>query len=85
MPIVELKKYKGHEKINLNPQPTGENKMGKIKQVIIEAEEMLVELLNDMGMTNDQALRTIENKLGSLGREHAAGLLKMLKEEDNGI
>ena len=59
--------------------------MGKVKQVLIETEEMLVTLLNDIGMTNDQALRTIENKLGSLGREHAEGLLKMWKEEDDGV
>jgi len=59
--------------------------MGKVKAVIMEAEEMLISLLNDLGMTNDQALRTIENKLGSLGREHAEGLLKMWKEEDDGV
>ena len=59
--------------------------MGKVKEVIMEAEEMLISLLNDVGMTNDQALRTIESKLGSLGREHAEGLLKMWKEEDDGI
>ena len=29
--------------------------MGKVKEVLMDAEEMLVELLNDMGMTNDQA------------------------------
>ena len=59
--------------------------MGKVKAVIMEVEEMLISLLNDLGMTNDQALRTIENKLGSLGREHAEGLLKMWKEEDDGV
>ena len=59
--------------------------MGKIKQVIIEAEEMLVELLNDMGMTNDQAVSEITNKLGSMAGSHALEVLKQCKEEDNGI
>ena len=59
--------------------------MGKVKELLMTAEDMLSDLLNEQGMTNDQALRTIENKLGSLGREHAEGLLKMWKEEDDGI
>ena len=59
--------------------------MGKVKQVLIDAEEMLVELLNDMGMTNDQAVKEIDNKLGSMAGSHALEVLKQWKEEDNGI
>ena len=59
--------------------------MGKIKQVIFEAEEMLVELLNDMGMTNDQAVSEITNKLGSMAGDYAIEILQQWKEEDDGI
>jgi hypothetical protein len=36
-------------------------------------------------MTNDQALRTIEEKLGKLARGGAEALLEKWKDEDNGI
>ena len=59
--------------------------MGKVKQVLIEAEEMLVVLLNDIGMTNDQAVKEINNKLGSMAGSHALEILQQWKEEDDGI
>ena len=57
--------------------------MGKVKEVLMDAEEMLVELLNDMGMTNDQAVKEIDNKLGSMASNHALESLQQWKEEDN--
>ena len=57
--------------------------MGKVKEVIMEAEEMLISLLNDVGMTNDQAIKEITNKLGSMAGSHALAILKQWKEEDN--
>ena len=59
--------------------------MGKVKEVLMDAEEMLVELLNDMGMTNDQAVKEIDNKLGSMASNHALDKLQQWKEEDDGI
>jgi hypothetical protein len=57
--------------------------MGKVKQVLVETEEMLVMLLNDIGMTNDQAVKEIDNKLGSMASSYALEILKQWKEEDN--
>ena len=57
--------------------------MGKVKQVLIETEEMLVMLLNDIGMTNDQAVKEINNKLGSMAGSYALEILQQWKEEDN--
>ena len=57
--------------------------MGKVKQVLMETEEMLVELLNDIGMTNEQAVKEINNKLGSMASDHALEILQQWKEEDN--
>ena len=59
--------------------------MGKVKALLMEAEDMLVDLLNEKGMTNDQALNKIETKLGKLARDGADVLLKKWKEEDNGL
>ena len=57
--------------------------MGKVKEVIMEAEILLVFLLNDIGMTNDQAVSEITNKLGSMAGSHALAILKQWKEEDD--
>ena len=57
--------------------------MGKVKEVIMEAEDMLISLLNDVGMTNDQAIKEITNKLGSMAGSHALAILKQWKEEDD--
>ena len=59
--------------------------MGKVKDLMIEAEILLVFLLNEQGMTNDQAVSEITNKLGSMAGSHALEVLKQWKEEDNGI
>ena len=57
--------------------------MGKVKEVLMETEEMLSSLLNDGGMTNDQAVSEITNKLGSMASDHALEILQQWKEEDN--
>ena len=57
--------------------------MGKVKQVLMETEEMLSSLLNDGGMTNDQAVSEITNKLGSMAGSYALEILQQWKEEDN--
>ena len=46
---------------------------------------MLSSLLNDEGMTNDQAVSEITNKLGGFAGNHALDILKKWKEEDNGV
>jgi hypothetical protein len=57
--------------------------MGKVKELLIETEEMLSSLLNDEGMTNDQAVSKINNKLGSMAGSYALEILQQWKEEDN--
>lgn len=57
--------------------------MGKVKELLMETEEMLFSLLNDEGMTNDQAIGRIETKLGSMASNHALEILQQWKEEDN--
>ena len=57
--------------------------MGKVKELLMETEEMLSSLLNDGGMTNDQAVSEINNKLGSMASSHASDILQQWKEEDN--
>ena len=59
--------------------------MGKVKQVLMETEEMLSSLLNDGGMTNDQAVSEITNKLGSMAGDYALKILQQWKEEDDGV
>ena len=59
--------------------------MGKVKELLMETEEMLVMLLNDIGMTNDQAVSEITNILGGFAGNHALDILKKWKEEDNGV
>jgi len=57
--------------------------MGKVKELLMDTEEMLSSLLNDEGMTNDQAVSEITNKLGGFAGNHALDILKKWKEEDN--
>ena len=52
-------------------------------EVMPEVDAMLYTCLNDYGMTNEQALKHIENKKGSLHRAVAEDLLKKWEEEDN--
>ncbi len=58
--------------------------MSKIgNSVAPEVDSMLATCLNDYGMTNEQALKHIEKKKGSLYRAVAEDLLKKWEEEDN--
>ena len=41
----------------------------------MDVEEMLSSCLTDDGMTNDQALKYIEDKLGRMGRAYAYNIL----------
>jgi hypothetical protein len=58
--------------------------MGKVSQLLIEAEEQLDDLLNTQGTTNKIALEIIQKELGTLAREHAEEILAKWKEEDYG-
>ncbi len=55
--------------------------MGKIKDIMIEAEAQLYELLNGEGATNQQALDVIQRELGTLAKEHAEEILRQWREE----
>lgn len=59
--------------------------MGKVKELLMETEILLVFLLNEQGMTNDQAVSEITNKLGSMAGSHALEILQQWKEEDDGV
>ena len=50
--------------------------MGEVKKLLIEAESMLVTCLDDLGMTNDQALEKIRKELGTMAEEHVRSLIK---------
>jgi len=56
--------------------------MSKFKDSLIEIEQMLGELLTDEGMTNEQALKTIEVKLGSLAKDYAKDVLARWNNEE---
>ena len=56
-----------------------------LKDIMYEAEELLFHLLNDEGMTNGQALKTIKRELGYMAKDHAQEQLIMWWREDNGI
>ena len=53
-----------------------------LKDVIYEAEELLFHLLNDEGMTNGQALKTIKKELGYMAKDHAQQQLIEWRRED---
>ncbi len=48
-----------------------------------EVDSILATCLNDYGMTNEQALKLIDKKKGSLYRAVAEDMLKKWEEEDN--
>ena len=55
--------------------------MGKIKDIMIEAEDILFDMLNVKGATNEQALVVIESELGTLAKDHAEDVLRKWNEE----
>lgn len=48
--------------------------MGQVKELCIDAETMLVECLDELGMTNDQAFEKIRKELGTMAEQHARSL-----------
>lgn len=54
--------------------------MGKVKDLLIQAEEELYHLLNTEGATNEQALKIIEKELGTMAKEHAEEILRQWRE-----
>ena len=50
--------------------------MGRVKSLLIDAETMLVDCLDNEGMTNDQAFEKIRRELGTMAEEHARSLIK---------
>jgi|TARA_R110002124_G_scaffold266540_1_gene433460 hypothetical protein len=53
-----------------------------LKDIMYEAEELLFHLLNDEGMTNGQALKTIKKELGYIAKDHAQQQLIEWRRED---
>ena len=49
---------------------------------LIDVEQYFWDLLNDYGKTNDQALKIIEHKHGSLGHDHALNLIQEQEDEE---
>ena len=56
--------------------------MGKVKALMMEAEDMLVDCLTNKGMTNMQALEHIMKNLGQMGYDHAQDVLKKWHDKD---
>jgi len=54
--------------------------MGGVKNLLIEAESMLVNCLDEWGMTNEQAFTKIGNELGSIAEHHVRELVKHWNE-----
>ena len=55
--------------------------MGKVKALMMEAEDMLVDCLTNKGMTNMQALEHIMKNLGHMAN-HAQDVLKKWNDKD---
>ena len=49
---------------------------------LIDVEQHFWDLLNDYGMTNDQALNVIKEKHGSIGYDHALSLINEQDDEE---
>ena len=49
---------------------------------LIEVEQHFWDLLNDYGKTNEQALKIIKHKYGSLGHDHALRLIQEQEDEE---
>jgi hypothetical protein len=56
--------------------------MGKVKALLMDAEQTLDECLTDKGMTNEQALRYIKEKHGGMAMNHCEWKLKHFIEND---
>ena len=56
--------------------------MGKVKALMMEAEDMLVDCRTNKGMTNVQALKHIMKNLGHMAYDHAQDVLKKWNDKD---
>ena len=56
--------------------------MGKVKALMMEAEDMLVDCLTNKGMTNMQALEHIMKTLGHMAYDLALDVLKKWNDKD---
>ena len=56
--------------------------MGKVKALMMEAEETLDWCLTEKGMTNMQALEHIMKNLGHMAYDHAQDVLKKWYDKD---
>ena len=56
--------------------------MGKVKALMMEAEDMLVDCLTNKGMTNMQALEHIMKTLGHMAYDLALDVLKKCNDKD---
>jgi hypothetical protein len=56
--------------------------MGKVKELLMEAESLLVKCLDDQGMTNEQAFAKIRKDLGSIAEQHVRELVNKWNEGD---
>ena len=50
--------------------------------LLIEVEQHFWDLLNEYGKTNEQALKIIKHKHGSLGHDHALRLIQEQEDEE---
>ena len=57
--------------------------MGKVKGLLMTAEAVLYEGLNDRGWTNEQTLAFIKKDLGQMAYDHAKSVLEDWNELDN--
>ena len=56
--------------------------VSSVKKLKMNTEDMLVDLLNEKGMTNEQAIRNINEQLGSYASKLAEEILQKWNEND---
>lgn len=56
--------------------------ISSVKKLKMNTEDMLVDLLNEKGMTNEQAIRNINEQLGSYASKLAEEILQKWNEND---
>ncbi len=57
--------------------------MGRVKELLMTAETVLYECLNDRDMTNEQALAFIKKELGQMAHDHTKKVLEDWNKFDN--
>tara|TARA_R100001510_G_scaffold28148_1_gene24866 strand:- start:8858 stop:9085 length:228 start_codon:yes stop_codon:yes gene_type:complete len=56
--------------------------ISSVKKLQMDTEDMLVDLLNEKGMTNEQAIKNINEQLGSYASKLAEEILQKWNEND---